>query len=493
MRRSSADSRVVKWRTDLEKGAISSNCERRGWERASSSSSDADEWNFYWASVRTVKEIFNPENGYRLNDSQVSSAPLLLRTGRPLLVCVYLFICFIWGVCNTFCTKRDVSVGTRTAPLTRHPYWFRVSCFVCPDQVISHFPNHYELTRKDMMVKNIKRYLKDLQKDGVQNVTDYVPTTYLLPADYSLFVEEFRRNPHSTWIMKPTSKARGIGIFLVNKLAQIKKWANTRTMSGPQSQNYIISRYIDNPLLIGGKKFDLRLYVLVTSYRPLRVYIHDDGFARFTNARYNNDLTDLDNMFVHLTNVAIQKHGDEYNEKHGNKWDTRNLRLYMEATVGHERTETLFDEIEYIIISSLKAVQNVIINDKHCFECYGYDVMIDDNLKPWLIEVNASPSLSATTHSDRIMKHGLINDTLSVVISGPTIDLRGRPHNAGLQGNRVGGYYLAHDDTLESDATSSELRGGDRRGGGHGTGGGRRGGGGGVFFSGSGRGGKGWR
>ena len=97
MRRSSADSRVVKWRTDLEKGAISSNCERRGWERASSSSSDADEWNFYWASVHTVKQIFNPENGYRLNDSQVSSAPLLLRTGRPLLVCVYLFICFFGG------------------------------------------------------------------------------------------------------------------------------------------------------------------------------------------------------------------------------------------------------------------------------------------------------------------------------------------------------------------------------------------------------------
>ena len=430
MRRSSADSRVVKWRTDLEKGAISSNCERRGWERAASS--DSDEWNFYWASVHTVKQIFNPENGYRLNDHQV----------------------------------------------------------------ISHFPNHYELTRKDMMVKNIKRYFKDLQKDGVQNVTDYVPTTYLLPADYSLFVEEFRRNPHSTWIMKPTAKARGIGIFLVNKLAQIKKWANTRTMSGPQSQNYIISRYIDNPLLIGGKKFDLRLYVLVTSYRPLRVYIHDDGFARFTNARYNNDLTDLDNMFVHLTNVAIQKHGDEYNEKHGNKWDTRNLRLYMEATVGHERTKSLFEDIEYIIVSSLKAVQNVIINDKHCFECYGYDVMIDDNLKPWLIEVNASPSLSATTHSDRIMKHGLINDTLSVVISGPTIDLRGRPHNAGLQGNRVGGYYLAHDDTLESNVRGdgAELRGGDsRRGSVHGSGGGRRGGGAGAFVGSGGRSGKGWR
>mgnify|MGYP001252126076 CR=1 FL=1 len=394
MRRSSNHNATVKWRTDLEKGAISSNCERRGWERCES---QADDWNFYWASVHTVKQIFNPENGYRLGDNQV----------------------------------------------------------------ISHFPNHYELTRKDMMVKNIKRYLKERHKDGFETL-DYVPTTYLLPADYSLFVEEFRRNPHSMWIMKPTAKARGIGIFLVNKLAQIKKWANSRSMSGPGS-NYVISRYVDNPLLIGGKKFDLRIYVLVTSYRPLRVFIHEDGFARFTAARYNNDVTDLDNMYVHLTNVAIQKNGDDYNEKHGNKWILKNLRLYMEATVGYNKTTLLFQQIEDVIISSLKAVQNVIINDKHCFECYGYDVIIDDNLKPWLVEVNASPSLGASTHNDRIMKHGLINDTLCAVIPGPTVDLRSRPHNAGNQGERVGGYYLAYDETLSENDTNDTKRG-DRNG-----------------------------
>jgi tubulin polyglutamylase TTLL1 len=393
-RRSSSTERApVRWRTDLEKGAISSNCERRGWERCTS---DSDDWNFYWASVHTVKQIFNPENGYRLGDNQV----------------------------------------------------------------ISHFPNHYELTRKDMMVKNIKRYLKEQHKDGIATL-DYVPTTYLLPADYSLFVEEFRRNPHSMWIMKPTAKARGIGIFLVNKLAQIKKWANSRSISGTNSGNYVISRYIDNPLLIGGKKFDLRIYALVTSYRPLRVFFHEDGFARFTNARYNNDVTDLDNMYVHLTNVAVQKNGEDYNEKHGNKWVLKNLRLYMEATVGYEKTTLLFQQIEDIIISSLKAVQNVIINDKHCFEVYGYDVIIDDTLRPWLVEVNASPSLGATTHNDRIMKHGLINDTLCAVIPGPTVDLRARPHNAGHQGERVGGYYLAYDETLSVDDKGNG-GGGDR-------------------------------
>lgn len=55
-------------------------------------------------------------------------------------------------------------------------------------------------------------------------------------------------------------------------------------------------------------------------------------------------------------------------------------------------------------------------NDRHCFECYGYDIIIDDKLQPWLIEINASPSLSATTAADRLMKHSLINDILDIVV-----------------------------------------------------------------------------
>jgi tubulin polyglutamylase TTLL1 len=87
----------------------------------------------------------------------------------------------------------------------------------------------------------------------------------------------------------------------------------------PLKEAYVISRYLDNPMLIGGKKFDLRIYVLVTSYRPLRVYQYVHGFARFCNAKYNNDMGDLDNPFIHLTNVAIQKHNEDYNSRHGGK------------------------------------------------------------------------------------------------------------------------------------------------------------------------------
>ena len=65
---------------------------------------------------------------------------------------------------------------------------------------------------------------------------------------------------------------------------------------------------------------------------------------------------------------------------------------------------------------SLKSVQSVIINDKHCFEMYGFDILVDCNLKPWLIEVNASPSLTTTTPTDLELKMNLLKDVFNIVI-----------------------------------------------------------------------------
>lgn len=72
-------------------------------------------------------------------------------------------------------------------------------------------------------------------------------------------------------------------------------------------------------------------------------------------------------MFVHLTNVAIQKFSNKYSEKHGGKWSIKHLRFYLEMAYGSEKARQCFEEINNIIIMSLKSVQSVIINDKHCF------------------------------------------------------------------------------------------------------------------------------
>jgi tubulin polyglutamylase TTLL9 len=109
---------------------------------------------------------------------------------------------------------------------------------------------------------------------------------------------------------------------------------------------------------------------------------------------------------VHLTNVAIQKTAENYDARSGGKMDLRHLKLYLIAQFGREMVDELFWRIQMLVLRSLFAVQQVMINDQHCFELYGYDIMIDDALKPWLIEVNASPSLSANTAEDYTLKTG---------------------------------------------------------------------------------------
>ncbi|KAL3927902.1 MAG: hypothetical protein SGPRY_002617 [Prymnesium sp.] len=115
-------------------------------------------------------------------------------------------------------------------------------------QRINHFRNHYELTRKDNLIKNLKRIQRQLQREGKDDEAkryDFFPGTYVLPADYGLFVEEFKSSATGTiWIMKPIAKAQGKvlycnahaclvlradqcgaqGIFLFNKLSQINEW-----------------------------------------------------------------------------------------------------------------------------------------------------------------------------------------------------------------------------------------------------------------------------
>jgi len=343
---------VVRWRSDFEKLVVTGNFERRGWRKWSEDSNA--EWNIYWASVTTVRSMFNPESGFRLSDTQL----------------------------------------------------------------VNHFPNHYELTRKDLMYKNVKRYRKDLRKQGYDDSRlDFVPRTFILPQDYSLFLEEHKKGSVGTWIFKPHGRAQGRGIFLINKLSQIKRLAPRGSSNSDRNplDTYIICEYLSRPLLIGGRKFDLRVYVVVASYRPLVAYISRAGFARFCNVKYSNEVAELRNNEMHLTNVAVQKVGDQYNAAHGNKWPMSELLNHLEATRGALAARKLKEDMDFLVVHSLKAVQSVMISDKHCYEMYGYDIMVDEDLKPWLLEANASPSLSTTTPDDKALKMRVINDTLRVV------------------------------------------------------------------------------
>ena len=310
---------------------------------------------------------------------------------------------------------------------------------------LNHFRNHYELTRKNLMAKNLKRLKKQIEREHGKiesSKLDFFPQTFELPSEYHMFVEEFKKQPGQLWIMKPIAKSQGKGIFLFKRLKDIMDWKkedyyrsiDEKREDKETPEAYIVQRYIDNPYLVGGRKFDLRVYVLVSSYIPLKAWLYRDGFARFTNVRYS--LNSIDDQYIHLTNVAIQKQAPDY-DPDGLKWSLQQLRMYLTAKHGISVVQELFRLMDEIFIRSLQSVQRVMINDKHCFELYGYDILIDADLKPWLCEINASPSLTASNQADYDLKYAMLSDVLNV------LDIEGR-----LSGKekRVGGFDLMWND-----------------------------------------------
>ena len=104
------------------------------------------------------------------------------------------------------------------------------------------------------------------------------PMSYLLSEDFEAFQNERERDPTCLWILKPVAASCGRGIKIISDKTRIQK-----------KEGMLASKYIANPHLINGLKYDLRVYVLVTSFNPLKVYIYNDGLVRFATEKYTND------------------------------------------------------------------------------------------------------------------------------------------------------------------------------------------------------------
>ena len=278
-------------------------------------------------------------------------------------------------------------------------------------QKINHFPRSNELTRKDLLYKNLSK-LKELFP-GTK--FDFIPESYILPNESSFLKEKMDKNPNQYWIIKPVALSQGRGIFLTNNINEI-----------PNNYSYIASRYINNPFLINKKKFDLRIYAFVTSIMPLRIYRFNEGLTRFSANNYNSDKND---RCAHLTNYAVNKNNKNYIQNkqpfeidyNSSKWTLTSFRQYLEE---HDiNSELIFDKIDDIIIKTLISSENSLVNaiSKHCsfqencFELYGFDILIDDNLNCWLMEVNLSPNLHFDAPIDLKIKGEMIAEIFDII------------------------------------------------------------------------------
>ena len=119
----------------------------------------------------------------------------------------------------------------------------------------------------------------------------------------------------------------------------------------------MVQEYIDRPFLINGLKFDLRIYILMTSSCPLKIYLYEDGLVRFATKPYNNNPENIEDKYIHITNFSVNKNNKEfiYNENpgktsmvddwywskccslgeyEGHKWNLKTLWKYFDQELG---------------------------------------------------------------------------------------------------------------------------------------------------------------
>ncbi|XP_078408778.1 tubulin monoglutamylase TTLL4 isoform X2 [Cetorhinus maximus] len=279
-------------------------------------------------------------------------------------------------------------------------------------QKLNHFPGSFQIGRKDRLWRNLLR----MQVRFGKREFNFFPQSYILPHDIKLLKNAWGDSSNrQKWIIKPPASARGIGIQVIHKWNQI-----------PKKRPLLVQKYLHKPYLIGESKFDLRIYVYVTSYDPLRIYVFTDGLVRFASCKYSSSMKSLGNKFMHLTNYSVNKLNAEYKPNsdgklcQGHKWSLKALWAYLNQK--GVRTDLLWEQMKDVIIKTIIASESYVNSQVHlyvrnrytCHELFGFDIMLDENLKPWVLEVNISPSLHSNSTLDIAIKGQMISDLLNL-------------------------------------------------------------------------------
>ena len=331
-------------------------------------------------------------------------------------------------------------------------------------QRINQFPLMHRLTKKKFLALNLNR-MRQLEPDEYA----FYPRSWVLPQEIEQVKEHYRqlqqaatatsdgaasgstsvqssgRNwlpPTPILIVKPDFACEGKGIYLVDRLSAID-------MSIP----IVVQEYIDRPLLLENKaKWDLRLYVLITSVSPLSIFLFDDGLTRFCTDEYvAPKVGALGSTYQHLTNYAINKKNvdkfvypteksdtppdaqSDADAELGNKWSVKHLmaKLRREGREVDQLWREIGDLVNKSIISAIGTLTHAYkttfsgaasgasstIGDDGgmCFQFLGFDILLTDAFKPTLIEINRNCSLKCDTPLDTRIKVRAISQTLQMV------------------------------------------------------------------------------
>ncbi|KAL3133737.1 hypothetical protein ABBQ32_008226 [Trebouxia sp. C0010 RCD-2024] len=272
-------------------------------------------------------------------------------------------------------------------------------------QIVNQVEGHSEICTKTRLAENLRRYANEQKLDCC-----WVPETFVVSAGYNeggklnLFKKCYNTLQDlegPVWIVKPASRNRGNGIQVFGSFQDIE----SHLKAAKTGSQWVVQKYIEKPLLIGGRKFDIRSYCLITPDHKVHMYKH--SYIRTSSTAF--DLTNLEDRSSHLTNDAVQEKFEHY----GTFEDANKLSMeaFQELFAGQFSVEDdLVPQMRACATHAFSAVLNKLnpLRRQHCFELFGLDFMVDCHHKVYLIEVNTSPAL---------YRHGqVLTDLLPVLI-----------------------------------------------------------------------------
>lgn len=300
-----------------------------------------------------------------------------------------------------------------------------------PYQKVNHFPGTWGVGRKDRLAYNIRRMQRYFGNDAF----DIVPKSFLIPQDEADLRRDAEMDPGTEekpliYIVKPGASSCGRGIHLYKGVPPMPRGVG-------RDKEMVCQRYIGNPLLIYGRKFDLRLYCVITAFDPLRIYLFDEGLVRFAAEKYRGPDQDIDNIHVHLTNYSVNKTAELSKESTGKdyesddpldiKWCISDFKRHLAShhPLGLGAWDRIQAECEDVVIKTFLSIEQSVVDEitrscsdrsgRNCFELFGLDLMADEDLKVRLLEVNIMPSLATGSSLDKAVKSRMLSHLLTLV------------------------------------------------------------------------------